>query len=149
MTPEQITLVEQTLASVDTAALTADSYRRAFETTPALAEMFASDPTTQRARFEAELAEIVRTIRSLDGFEPRMRALGRRHQGYGVHPVHYRLMGDALLAALAQALGASWTAEANEAWTLAYNLTAETMMLGAVAVGPRSRAWSRHSAGGC
>jgi hemoglobin-like flavoprotein len=34
------------------------------------------------------------------------------------------------MAALAAALGDRWTDEAAEAWALAYNLTAETMMLG-------------------
>ena len=41
-------------------------------------------------------------------------------------------MGEALLASLAAALGAAWTAEVEEAWTLAYNLIAEAMMAGAM-----------------
>ena len=42
-------------------------------------------------------------------------------------------MGEALLSTLAAALGPRWTAEVEEAWALAYNLTAETMMAGALA----------------
>ena len=44
-------------------------------------------------------------------------------------------MGTALMASLAAALGAGWTADVEEAWMLAYNLTAETMMAGALKTG--------------
>ena len=99
--------------------------------------MFTTDPAVQRARFAEELSEIVRTIRALDQFEPAVRALGARHRAYGVRVGHYRIMGVALLEALGAALGAAWTAEAAEAWALAYNLTAETMLSGAMDHPPR------------
>jgi len=132
MTPSQITLVEQTLASLDIDELTVDFYRRAFERDPSLTTMFTTDPVVQRARFAAELGEIVHSIRSLDAFEDSVRALGVRHRSYGVSAAHYSLMGSALLASLEAALGTRWSADVSEAWALAYNLTAETMMLGAL-----------------
>ena len=132
MTPGQISAVEGSLASVDLDQLTADFYRRAFAEDPSLSEMFTSDPAVQRRRFAAELDEIVHSMRSMDAFEPGVRALGARHSGYGVRAAHYRLMGRALLAALAAALGERWTADVQEAWSLAYNLTAETMLQGAM-----------------
>jgi hemoglobin-like flavoprotein len=138
MTPEQIVLVEKSLASLDLDALTADFYRRAFDATPALSAMFTSDPRVQRERFAAELNEIVRSIRSLDSFASRVRALGARHHRYGVGAAHYRLMGDALVASLAAALGADWNQEVEDAWVMAYNLTSETMMMGAVEDAPTS-----------
>ena len=133
MTPEQIGLVESTLAALDLDALAADFYERAFREDPSLAAMFTTDPAVQRDRFAAELTEIVRSIHSLDTFATRTGALGARHHGYGVRAAHYRLMGGALLAALAAALGSAWTPDAEAAWTLAYNLTAESMMAGALA----------------
>ena len=138
MTPGQIALVEATLASVDLDGLAGDFYRRAFAGDRALSAMFTSDPAVQRARFAAELAAIVGAIRSLDTFASNARSLGARHRGYGVRSAHYRLMGEALLAALAAALGEGWTADVEEAWGLAYNLTAETMMIGAMEDPPRS-----------
>ena len=132
MTPGQIAAVEESLVSVDLDQLTADFYRRAFAEDPALSEMFTSDPAVQRARFAAELDEIVHSMRSMDEFEPEVRALGARHRTYGVRAAHYRLMGRALLGALAAALGPQWTPDVSEAWSLAYNLTAETMQLGAM-----------------
>jgi hemoglobin-like flavoprotein len=136
VTPGQITLVEETLAAIDLDVVAADFYRRATKAEPSLAEMFTADPAVQRARFAGELSEVVRTIRTLEQFEPAVRALGVRHRSYGVRVGHYRIMGAALLDALAAALGPAWTAEAAEAWGLAYNLTAETMLSGAMDLPP-------------
>ena len=132
MTPAQITLVERSMASIDVDDLARDFYKRAFATDPSLTVMFTSDPDVQRTRFGAELAEIVRSIGSLDTFAAEVGALGVRHSSYGVRAAHYRLMGEVLLASLAAALGPAWSDETEEAWKLAYNLTAETMMLAAL-----------------
>jgi hemoglobin-like flavoprotein len=132
MTPGQIALVEETLASVDRDALAVDFYRRAFAADPLLSTMFTTDPAIQRARFATELDEIVRALRTHDTFDPRVRALGARHRDYGVRSAHYRLMGEALRSALAAAVGDGWTDEVADAWARAYNLMAETMMLGAL-----------------
>jgi hemoglobin-like flavoprotein len=136
MTPEQIRLVEDTATVLDLAGVAADFYGRVFDRDPALSEMFTSDPALQRARFAAELREIVTSIGRHDRFAPAVRALGARHRAYGVRAAHYRLMGDALVAALANALGPAWTPEVEEAWTMAYALTAETMLAGALAAAP-------------
>jgi len=66
------------------------------------------------------------------------RALGARHVGYGVRVADYRTVGDALLAALAAVLGDSFDTPTREAWILAYNLVAETMLEGAAAARPVS-----------
>src|SRR3954453_271505 len=131
MTPEQIQAVEDSLSSLDVEALAAEFYRRAFEQAPEVTAMFSTDPQLQRQRFAAELTEIIRSIRSLDSFQVNTRALGARHRDYGVRAGHYALMGDALIGALAGASGDSWTADLAAAWRVAYNLTAESMMLGA------------------
>jgi hemoglobin-like flavoprotein len=67
----------------------------------------------------------------LDELLTHTRALGARHAGYGVRAAHYQTLGDALLAALAAALGDDFDAPTREAWALAYNLVAETMLEGA------------------
>ena len=132
VTPDQIALVEATLTALDLEALAADFYRLAFAAEPALLAMFVADPVAHRDRFAIELEEIVSSIKSIDDFSPRVQALGVRHGRYGVRSVHYQVMGDALLASLASALGGRWTTEVEEAWQLAYTLTAETRMLGAL-----------------
>jgi hypothetical protein len=71
------------------------------------------------------------------------RALGARHTGYGVRATHYQTLGDALLAALAAILGDTFDAPTRQAWTLAYNLVAETMLEGAAAARPGPSAADR------
>jgi hemoglobin-like flavoprotein len=133
MTPEQIDLVEQTLAEAAPMLdrVVHDFYTRLHAADPAIAAMFTNDPARQRERFGAELHVIATSIRRHDAFVAEARELGRRHAGYGVRASHYRTAGPLLLDALAAALGARWTAETEEAWRLAYNLTFEAMMAGA------------------
>ena len=130
MTPEQIDLVERTLAQarpgLDDMAI--DFYARLFRAEPQLATLFTSDPAAQRDKFVAELEAIVATIHRHPIFLEAAQDLGVRHRGYGVQAPHYGMVGAALLAALAEALGDTWTDEVQEAWRLAYNLAAEAMM---------------------
>ena len=64
-------------------------------------------------------------------FETETHELGLRHRGFGVRPGHYRVMGDALLAALESALGDRWNADVAAAWQEAFRMTAESMLEGA------------------
>jgi hemoglobin-like flavoprotein len=132
MTPDQISAVEDTLRVVDLDALAADFYRRALEADPELTAMFTTEPAVQRRRFAVELRTIVGSIRELDDFRARAAELGARHHDEGVRAAHYRTMGEVLLASLGAAIGPAWSAELAEAWALAYNLIAETMMAGAL-----------------
>ncbi|HZP29682.1 MAG TPA: globin domain-containing protein [Acidimicrobiia bacterium] len=131
MTPEQIALVEQSLASIDVGALAADFYFRAFNADTQLSAMFTTDPKVQQTRFAAELKVIVSAMHRPQDFREETHELGRRHRGFGVRPGHYRVMGDALLAALEAALGERWDDELAEAWREAFRLTAESMLEGA------------------
>jgi hemoglobin-like flavoprotein len=133
VTPEQIALVEETIAvlapSLDDVA--DEFYRRLFAADPAVRKLFTTDLATQRTKFAAELAEIMGALRHHDVFLERAETLGGNHRGYGVTAAHYRTVGVALLGALARALGEMWTTDVEDAWRLAYNLTAEAMMAGA------------------
>jgi hypothetical protein len=64
------------------------------------------------------------------------RALGARHVGYGVRAADYQTVGDALFAAHAAVLGDGFDAQTREAWMLAYNIVAGTMLEGAAAARP-------------
>ena len=131
MTPRQIEIVEATVDGLDLAQLAGDFYARALAAEPELARMFTTDWEVQQVRFATELDAIVRLIRSHEEFVAAGRALGGRHRSYGVVAAHYRLMGEALMGAVGAALGPDWNDEVEDAWRLAYNLTAETMMSGA------------------
>jgi hemoglobin-like flavoprotein len=138
MTPEQITLVQSSFDRVvpELPALATRFYQELFGRNPALRPLFTTDLDLQKVRFAEKLTEIVRAIPRLDDLLGHTRALGARHAGYGVRAVDYRTVGDALLGALAAVLGDNFDAPTRDAWVIAYNLMAETMLEGAASARP-------------
>ena len=138
MTPEQITLVQSSFERLgaDLPTMATRFYQELFGRDPALRPLFTTDLAKQEVRFAEKLTEIVRAMPRLDELLTHTRALGARHAGYGVRAADYQTLGGALLAALAAELGDSFDAPTREAWALAYNLVAETMLEGAAAARP-------------
>jgi hemoglobin-like flavoprotein len=138
MTPEQIALVQSSFDRLrpDLPALTARFYQEMFQRDPALRALFPSDMAEQRVKFAQKLTEIVRALPRLGELLTHTRALGARHVGYGVRAADYPTVGDSLLAALAAVLGEKFDAPTREAWVLAFNIVAETMLEGAAAARP-------------
>ena len=136
MTPEQLALVQASYASLgdERTETTREFYRRLFAADPTVEAMFSTDPEVQTEKFTSELAAIVEAIGSFDEVSPRLGDLAARHVDYGVLTRHYRLVGEALLGALAAALGPAWDEATEAAWRLAYNLVAEVMMSAAAEV---------------
>src|SRR6201982_366484 len=122
MTPEQVTLVQQTFALVvpvaDKAAET--FYGRLFDVAPAVKPLFRGDMTEQRRKLMATLAVVVRGLSDLPSILPAASALAIRHVSYGARREHYPVVGAALLYTLEQGLGSAWTQEVASAWTAAY-----------------------------
>jgi len=133
MTPEQIRLVRDSFTSIKPIAdeVASTMYTGLFARDPAARALFPADMAALRARFMTELEAIVTAIEDFPAFLTRAGQLGARHAAHGARPEHYRLMGEALLAALAQHLGPRMTPEVEEAWRRAFPLVAEAMMLSA------------------
>ena len=138
MTPEQIALVQSSFERLgpDLPAVTARFYQELFQRDPAVRPLFTTDMAEQKVKFTQKLTEIVQAMPRLDELLIHTRALGARHAGYGVRAADYPTLGGALLAALAAVLGDSFDDPTREAWALAYNLVAETMLEGAAAARP-------------
>ena len=138
MTPEQISLVQSSFERLgpQLPVMAARFYQELFRRDPALRPLFATDLTEQQARFAVKLTELVRAIPRLDDLLSHTRALGARHAGYGVRAADYQTVGNALLAALAAVLGDGFDGPTRQAWVLAYNLMAETMLEGAASARP-------------
>ena len=141
MTPEQITLVQSSFERVgpDLPALATRFYQELFGRDPALRPLFTTDMARQKVRFAEKLTEIVRAFPRLDELLAHTRALGARHVDYGVRVADYQTVGEALVAALAAILGDSFDTQTREAWLIAYNLVAETMLEGAASARPIGR----------
>jgi hemoglobin-like flavoprotein len=138
MTPEQITLVQSSFerAGPELPALATRFYQELFARDPDLRALFTTDMAVQKIRFAEKLTEIVHAFPRLDELLAHTRALGARHVGYGVRVADYQTVGDALVAALAAILSDSFDAQTREAWHIAYNLVAETMLDGAASARP-------------
>ena len=137
MTPEQVELVRSSYASLGgrSPAMAFEFYRRLFALDPSIEDMFTYAPEIMKDKFSAELAAIVEAIVDFDAFSARLHDLATRHAGYGVQVRHYRLVGEALLGALADALGPDWDEAHEAAWRNAFNLVAEIMMAAAAEAG--------------
>ena len=130
MTPEQITLVQNSFSKVvpiqDTAAHL--FYTRLFELDPSLESLFQSDMNQQGRKLMAAISFVVQGLNDLERILPVIRELGRRHTGYGVEPRHYETVAAALLWTLEQGLGDDFTNDTKQAWATAYGLLSSTMI---------------------
>jgi hemoglobin-like flavoprotein len=122
MTPDQVTLVQQSFAKVAPISETAAMlfYDRLFEIAPSVVPMFPSDMKEQRKKLMATLAVVVSGLTNLEAVLPAASALAKRHVSYGAKPEHYPVVGGALLWTLEKGLGEGWTPEVASAWTAAY-----------------------------
>src|SRR5437764_15012267 len=122
MTPEQVNLVQQSFAKVapisDQAAVL--FYDRLFEIAPSVKAMFPADMAEQRRKLMATLAIVVNGLSNLEMILPAASSLATRHVAYGAKAEHYPVVGEALLWTLEKGLGAGWTADVAEAWTVAH-----------------------------
>ena len=125
-----VALVQQTWEQVvpiaDEAAMA--FYSRLFELDPSLRSMFRqTDMVEQRRKLMQMITVAVRGLDKFDELMPALRAMGRRHVGYGVQDHHYDTVGAALIWTLEQGLGDAFTAEARESWVLLYGTLATIM----------------------
>jgi nitric oxide dioxygenase len=122
MTPEQVTLVQQSFAKVASISEQAAVlfYDRLFEVAPSVKAMFPDDMTEQRKKLMATLGVVVNGLSNLESVLPAVSALAKRHVAYGTKPAHYPVVGGALLWTLEKGLGDAWTPEVAAAWAAAY-----------------------------
>jgi nitric oxide dioxygenase len=130
MTPNQIKLVQTSFRQVAPIAATAADlfYGRLFEIAPQVRAMFPEDISEQKKKLMAMLGTVVGGLNNLDTLMPAVRALGRRHGGYGAKAQHYAPVGSALLWTLEKGLGEAFTPEVKDAWATAYIVLSTTMI---------------------
>ncbi len=129
MTPEQITLVQQSWEKVlpisDKAAEL--FYGKLFEMDPKVQALFKGDMKEQGDKLMKMITIAVNGLTKLDDIVPAVQKLGKRHVDYGVKDDDYDTVGAALLWTLEQGLGDAWTNELKAAWVATYTTLATTM----------------------
>jgi hemoglobin-like flavoprotein len=110
-------------------------YSRLFTAAPAVKPLFATtDLRRQKTMLLGTLVLLRKSLRDLDAIVPKLRELGARHVAYGAQPEHYPIVGEVLIASMAQIAGAAWTNEYEQAWTGAFAIVAGAMIDGARSV---------------
>jgi hemoglobin-like flavoprotein len=107
-------------------------YARLFAAAPAVRPLFAgTDLRRQKSMLLAALVLLRKSLRNLDAVVPTLRALGARHVAYGARPEHYPVVGEVLIASMAEVAGDAWRPEYERAWGTAFGVVAGAMLDGA------------------
>jgi hemoglobin-like flavoprotein len=102
-------------------------YRRLFLLDPSLKQMFKGDIQQQGEKLISVLRVCVLGLDNVEQLIPTVEALGKRHVGYGVKDEDYDTVATALLWAMQQGLGDSFTPAVSAAWVEVYTLLAGVM----------------------
>jgi nitric oxide dioxygenase len=81
----------------------------------------------QRKKLLAALAMVVRSLHAPAQIVGPAKALAVKHVDYGVTPIHYTYVGNALLRTLKKGLGGQFTPELCDAWVEAFRMLADVM----------------------
>lgn len=109
--------------------LVARFYENLLRGYPSVAKLFEGvSMARQQEMLRTALIAVVRYAQDPSSLAPVLVDLGTRHERYGVKPEHYPLVGETLLAAMAEVAGPAWTPESARAWSEAYGIIAATML---------------------
>ena len=108
-------------------AATALFYERLFGLDPRLNALFKGDMNEPGSTLMTMLRTVVDHSQCLGRLVPALRELGRRWDSYGVTDRDYDTVAAALIWTLEQELGADFTDETREAWTICYGILSDEM----------------------
>ena len=121
MTPEQVQHIRaswQQLTECEDVAK--DFYARLFEIDPSVRTLFKNDLEVQGKKLIDMLSVAVARLGEPEQLEGALRGLGQRHVIYGVLPIHYDVVGQALVETFSDKLGDDFTPEVKAAWIAVY-----------------------------
>ncbi|MCU0498799.1 MAG: globin domain-containing protein [Anaerolineae bacterium] len=122
LTPVQKQLIETSyrVISLQLDEVGAKFYDHLFTLDPSLRALFRTDIHQQGMKLMQTIGFAVSNLHMPEVLTPVLKALGQRHTTYGVKPEYYPIVGQALLATLAQVMGEDFTPELREAWAQLY-----------------------------
>ena len=107
-------------------------YSRLFAVAPAVEPLFAgTDLKRQKTMLLGTLVLLRKSLRNLEAIVPKLCELGARHVAYGAQPEHYPVVGEVLIASMAEIAGDAWTPAYEQAWAGAFAIVAGAMIEGA------------------
>ncbi|MBC7886353.1 MAG: hemoglobin [Ferruginibacter sp.] len=131
MTEQQVSLVKNSwkiIQAIDPVLVGDVFYGKLFMTAPRLKHMFHLSTEEQSKKLVEMLSIIVGRLDRMSELTEDIRQLAIRHEGYGVKPEHYAVVGTALLWMLEQGLGKDWNKDVKGAWEKCYAVLSATMI---------------------
>ena len=129
MNAHQVSLVQQSFEKVAGLGEKVAElfYAELFAIDPSLRPMFKGDMKEQHAKLLSALALVIRSLHAPEKIVGPVQRLAVKHLDYGVEPVHYTYVGNALLRTLKKGLGPDFTPELRDAWVEAFGTLAKIM----------------------
>lgn len=118
-------------AAADPQAFTRDFYDRLFALAPAARPLFPADLGGQHEKMAQTLGIVVGFLDDPLALGDQLRRLGARHLAYGAQPLHYAMVGEALLYTLEHRSDGGLDDAARSAWKRLYGWLAAEMLQGA------------------
>lgn len=106
-------------------------YTKLFELEPEVRDLFKKDIKRQGRALVMMMNGAIRAINQTEttAFQTMIRALARRHAGYGVKPSYFEAMGHCIMHAFDVTLSDEvWTVAAQHAWITLYSVICQTMI---------------------
>ena len=130
MTPEQVKLISLSFGRVFPFRrhLVKTFYGKLFADQPKVRVLFPEDMSGQFDKLADMLHLIVTQLGTSEDFMSEVKALGRRHAGYGATAEHYDAVGVALIHALRTVTPSGLSAEEEAAWIEAFKTLSAVMI---------------------
>lgn len=119
------------VAAADPRGFAARFYERLFELAPNARALFPADLQAQQEKFAQTLVTIVAFADDPTALISGLRQLGTRHVAYGAQPLHYAMVGEALLWTLDRSGPADLGNDGRAAWRRLYGWIVAEMLCGA------------------
>ena len=131
MTKDEIVLVKRSwglLRNISPEVIGETFYGKLFTDKPALRRLFPKEMNLQYQKLMDMLNTIVASLDKTNVIDEEIRAMGKRHIGYGVKPEHFKIVGNAFLWTLEQGLGKEYYKEVKGAWIKCYDEMSQIML---------------------
>jgi hemoglobin-like flavoprotein len=131
LTKKEIALIKESwslIMKIDPVVAGDMFYSKLFLENPELRKMFPDRMEDQYRKLFDMLNTIIERLEKIDELKGDIVDMAKRHEGYGVKPQHYNMVGIALLWTLQKRLGTELTDEIRSAWVNCYAILSGTMI---------------------
>jgi len=108
--------------------ITSRMYEILFSKYPETKPLFDNAQSDQHKKLAGAIAAFASNIDNLEALGNAVEKMATKHVLTNVKPIHYPMVGDALLTAMSEVLGDDFSDEHKKAWGEAYNFLGDILM---------------------